>query len=140
MEATYCLCHKEPAQGTQSSLLEHLLPFAVSLCHKGGFHAGKGVSNLMIKPTIDSFCACPPITVSLCQSQTSPVSTLSLGERSCLATLWPDLRSQLRPRKSRQRGATRCVESATRTGTSRRGDVLINVGCGSWSDVWSGVG
>ena len=37
----------------------------------GGFHAGKwsiigaGVSNIMIPPIIDSFCACPPITVSL---------------------------------------------------------------------------
>ena len=37
----------------------------------GGFHAGKGsvigagVSNIMILPIIDSFCACPHITVSV---------------------------------------------------------------------------
>ena len=44
-----------------------------------GFHAGKGsiigasVSNMMIPPIIDSFCACPPITVSLYQPRISAV-------------------------------------------------------------------
>ena len=47
----------------------------LSLClygKRGGFHArkgsikGAGVSNIMIPPTIDYFCACQPITVSSC--------------------------------------------------------------------------
>ena len=33
----------------------HFLSFAVSLWHKGGFHIGKGVSNIMIPPILDSF-------------------------------------------------------------------------------------
>ena len=46
------LCHKEPAQGTQSPhwgalgrntpIGGYFLPFAGSLWHKGGFHARKG--------------------------------------------------------------------------------------------------
>ena len=48
----------------------------------GGFHAGKGsiivagVSNIMISSLIDSFCACPPITVSLWHFRTSVVLPL----------------------------------------------------------------
>ena len=53
--------------------------------HNVGFHAGKesiigvGVSNIMITPIIDYFCACPPITVSLSESRTSSASLCSSG-------------------------------------------------------------
>ena len=45
----------------------------------GGFYAGKGsikgagVSNIMIPAIIDSFCVCPPIRVSLCQTWSAPL-------------------------------------------------------------------
>ena len=52
---------------------------------KGGFHAGKGsvigagVINIMMPPIIDSVFPCPPITMSLCESRASAVSTLTVG-------------------------------------------------------------
>ena len=61
------------------------LHFTMSLWHKGAFHAGKGsiigagVSNILIPPLIDSSCACPPITVSLCHSLGSSVLHFSSG-------------------------------------------------------------
>ena len=51
----------------------------MSLWHKDDFHAGKGsiigagVSNIIIPPVIDSFSACPAITVSSCDSLSSTV-------------------------------------------------------------------
>ena len=59
------------------SLMRQRQGVAESLWNKGGFHAlkgykkGAGVSNIMIPPIIDCFCACPPITVYLCGSLTS---------------------------------------------------------------------
>ena len=67
------LCHIEPAQDIS----------CLTLClygiRMGGFHAGKGsitgsgVSNMMIPPIMDYFCACPPIIAYLCESRTSTV-------------------------------------------------------------------
>ena len=48
---------------------DYFVPFAESLWHKGGFHAGKGsiigtgVNNIIIQPIRDFFCACPPIPI-----------------------------------------------------------------------------
>ena len=46
------LCHKEPAQGTQSPLLGAFLPFAGSLWHKGDFYAQKGFIYLSVSLSV----------------------------------------------------------------------------------------
>ena len=56
------LCHKDRAQGTQSTVLGAFLSF------RRGIDAA--VSNMIIPTIMNSLCACPPITVSLCQSRT----------------------------------------------------------------------
>ena len=65
------LCHKDKAQGTESPLLGAFLTLLVSLRDKGGFRALKGsilgaaLSNIMIEPMIDSFCADGSVSITL---------------------------------------------------------------------------
>ena len=65
------LCHKDKAQGTQSLLIGAFLTLLVSFWDKGGFRALKGsilgaaLSNIMIEPMIDSFCADGSVSITL---------------------------------------------------------------------------
>ena len=80
---------KTQLKAPKASYEWNFLPFAVSWWHKDSFHAGKGsitgagLSIIMIPPIVDSFCACPSITVSDGESLTSAVllSDIALRER-----------------------------------------------------------
>ena len=65
------LCHKNTAYDTQSLLIGAFLTLLVSFWDKGGFRALKGsilgaaLSNIMIEPMIDSFCADGSVSITL---------------------------------------------------------------------------
>ena len=64
-------------------------PFRVFLASIHGSSIGAGVSNMIIPPILDSFCACPPITQCFYLNSDLESSTLLQGIRDHLQHILP---------------------------------------------------